>query len=83
MLVARSHDLKMLENKLKNAKSTREREGVRRRMADLEREDKDPEIARLRHQLVRAARAGDNDAGDAISEQIYLHQAKIGKIQAK
>lgn len=81
MLVARSHDLKMLESRLKNAKSTSERELIKFKISQIGREDKDPVVADLRFKLVNAARNGDNKAGDEISEQIYLHQLKTGKVK--
>ena len=82
-LIAREHDWKMLEQRLKSAKSTHEREQIKDKMAQIKRESEDPEIERLRFQLVNAAKSGDNEAGDSISEQIYLHQLKIGKIREK
>jgi hypothetical protein len=77
-LVARSHDIKMLEDRLRNAKSQAERNVILGKMDALRREGQDPEIARLREQLVGAARAGDSEAGEKIGEQIYAHQKRKG-----
>lgn len=77
-LVARSHDVKMLEDRLANAKSQTERNVILKKMDAIKREGEDPEIGRLREQLVNAARQGDNEAGEKISEQIYAHQKRKG-----
>lgn len=77
-LVARSHDIKMLEDRLRNAQSQAERNVILNKMDALRREGQDPEIARLREQLVGAARQGDSEAGEKISEQIYAHQKRKG-----
>lgn len=81
MLVARTHDLKMLEDKLKHANSTVERNLIKKKIEQIGREDKDPVIQDLRLQLIHAAKANDNKTGDDVSEQLYLYQLKTGKVQ--
>lgn len=73
----RKHDLAMLEARLRTAQSVQEKEEIKRKMAYLAREGKDKEISTLRGQLVEAARAGDNEAGDKISEQIFKLQGRL------
>ena len=75
----RKHDMEVLEARLRTAKSVREKENIKSKMAYILREGKDQEISKLRGYLVNAARAGDNKAGDEISEEIYKRQGRLGK----
>lgn len=72
----RVHDMQMLQDRLQRATSYQERYEIQRKIDLLVKEGKDPVLQSLRYQLVNAARANDNEAGDQISEQIYRHVNK-------
>ncbi len=74
----RNNDMAMLEDRLRDASSVREREVIRDKIGYIKREAEDEDIREMRGELVRAARAGDSEAGDRVSERIYAHQRKQG-----
>lgn len=74
----RDHDMRMLEQRLRNATSTRERELIRSKMDFIVRESKDHFRKQKRHELLQAARNGDNEAGERISEELYNYQVREG-----
>ena len=73
--------MSMLAERLKKASSYRERSIIQDKIDFIHREARDDKIAHLRTQLVNAARAGDNKAGDQISEEIYDYQRRKGIIK--
>lgn len=74
----RTHDMAMLEDRLANAKTAAQWAVVRRKMDDIIAEGKDRTMHSLRGRLLSAARAGDNEAGDRISMEIYEYQRRKG-----